>query len=162
LIPDKRKGANRRFLVGWKQIGDYLGISARTAQRYENKMGLPVRRPLGRSRSAVLASQSEIDAWVQAMPLSKEFPLARVSAQTHPPVSSGVHASVKEMYRLCSQMMNLRAELVASHRELQESIAGIRVALNCSVPNVLLKSSSEQQPRPFRKQILLLGRVATS
>jgi len=121
-----------------------------------------VRRPLGRSRSAVLASQSEIDAWVQAMPLSKEFPLARVSAQTHPPVSSGVHASVKEMYRLCSQMMTLRAELVTSQRELQESIAGIRVALKCGVPNVLLKSSSEQQPQPFRKQILLLGRVATS
>ncbi len=54
------------FLNGWKEISNYLGRGVRTVQRWEH-LGLPVRRPAGRTRSAVCALPDEIDAWVKRM-----------------------------------------------------------------------------------------------
>ncbi|RPI18257.1 MAG: hypothetical protein EHM65_02350, partial [Acidobacteriales bacterium] len=50
-------------LKGWKEIGEYLKVSGRTAQRWEGTLDLPVRR-VETSRSAVVfASRQELDAW---------------------------------------------------------------------------------------------------
>ena len=51
------------ILTGWKQIARYLGIGVRTAQRWE-LLGLPVRRPSSRLRSAVLVNTDDVKAWV--------------------------------------------------------------------------------------------------
>ena len=50
------------ILNSWKEIASYLNCSVRTAQRSERD-GLPVRRPSGHLRSAVVAMSDEIDAW---------------------------------------------------------------------------------------------------
>ncbi len=51
-----------RELTSWKEIADYLGITVRTAQKWEQERGLPVRRlPGGRGR--VYALVAELDAW---------------------------------------------------------------------------------------------------
>lgn len=50
------------ILNSWKEIASYLNCSVRTAQRFERD-GLPVRRPSGHLRSAVIAMSDEIDAW---------------------------------------------------------------------------------------------------
>jgi hypothetical protein len=55
-----------QFLMGWKEIGNYLGRGVRTVQRYERRLGLPVRRTSGKSWGPVLAIRDEIDAWVGA------------------------------------------------------------------------------------------------
>ncbi len=52
------------ILNGWKEIGNYLGRGVRTVQRWEH-LGLPIRRPAGRIRSAVCAVPEEIDAWLK-------------------------------------------------------------------------------------------------
>lgn len=53
-------------LSGWKGIGRYLGKGVRTVQRWERQLGLPVRRTKNQGlKSAVLALQTEIDAWVR-------------------------------------------------------------------------------------------------
>jgi hypothetical protein len=53
-------------LSGWKGIGRYLGKGVRTVQRWERELGLPVRRTKNQGlKSAVLALQTEIDAWVR-------------------------------------------------------------------------------------------------
>lgn len=49
-------------LTGWKRIADHLGTSVRTAQRYEQDLGLPVHR-LPAPASGVLAHPDELDAW---------------------------------------------------------------------------------------------------
>jgi len=42
------KNANQpTFLDGWKEISNYLGKGVRTAQRYEQELGLPIRRTVG-------------------------------------------------------------------------------------------------------------------
>jgi len=51
------------ILNSWKEIASYLRCSVRTAQRLEQS-GMPVRRPAGHSRSAVIAMSDEIDVWL--------------------------------------------------------------------------------------------------
>jgi predicted DNA-binding transcriptional regulator AlpA len=60
-----------RVLHCWKEIADYLSAGVRTVQRWESEFKLPVRRPRGSKRSAVLAFSSEIDAWIKALPAAQ-------------------------------------------------------------------------------------------
>ena len=55
---------HEKLLNGWKEISNYLMRGARTVQRWEIELGLPVHRPQGKSRSAVLAFSSELDEWL--------------------------------------------------------------------------------------------------
>lgn len=57
------------ILNSWKEIAQYLGRGVRTVQRWEAELGLPVRRPRGKSRSAVIALTSELDRWMASTPL---------------------------------------------------------------------------------------------
>lgn len=45
---------------------NYLGKGVRTVQRYARELGLPAHRPL---HSAIIATKTEIDAWVKGSPL---------------------------------------------------------------------------------------------
>jgi hypothetical protein len=56
------------ILNSWKEIARYLDRGVRTAQRWERDLQLPVRRPRGKRRSAVLALPKEIDAWLANCP----------------------------------------------------------------------------------------------
>ncbi len=51
------------LLNSWKEIAEFVGRTERTVQRWEKLYGLPVHRPAGRERSAVIALASEIEAW---------------------------------------------------------------------------------------------------
>lgn len=53
-----------RILSGWKDIAKHLGQGVRTVQRYERELGLPIRRPGGKTTGSVLAVKAELDAWV--------------------------------------------------------------------------------------------------
>jgi len=57
------------ILNSWKEIAGYLGRGVRTAQRWERDLALPVRRPRGKERSAVVAVSSDIDAWLKRCPV---------------------------------------------------------------------------------------------
>lgn len=50
-------------LISWKQIARYLGVTVRTAQRWESWEGLPVRRHRHSERSSVYANPEELDRW---------------------------------------------------------------------------------------------------
>jgi len=54
----------RRILKSWKEIASYLGVGVRTAQRWKEERGLPVRQPGASRRSAVLGVPEEIDRWL--------------------------------------------------------------------------------------------------
>jgi len=49
-------------LTSWKEIADYLGITVRTAQKWEKTRGLPVNRTAG-TRGRISALTGELDAW---------------------------------------------------------------------------------------------------
>jgi len=54
----------RNVLKSWKEIANYLSVSVRTAQRWKQERGLPVRQPGTQQRSAVLALAAELDRWL--------------------------------------------------------------------------------------------------
>lgn len=55
---------NTTVLTSWKDIARYMGKGVRTVQRWEMDFGLPVRRPQGSNKKAVLARPRDLDAWV--------------------------------------------------------------------------------------------------
>lgn len=55
---------NTTVLTSWKDIARYMGKGVRTVQRWEMDFGLPVRRPQGSNKKAVLARPHDLDAWV--------------------------------------------------------------------------------------------------
>ncbi len=57
------------ILNSWKEIANYLGRGVRTVQRWERDLGLPVHRPKGKDRSAVLAFPQELDNWLRQTPV---------------------------------------------------------------------------------------------
>jgi CheY-like chemotaxis protein len=59
---------HEKLLNGWKEISHYLMRGVRTVQRWEIELGLPIHRPQGKSRSAVLAFASELDEWLAHTP----------------------------------------------------------------------------------------------
>jgi hypothetical protein len=59
-----------RILNSWKEIAAHLGRGVRTVQRWEQELGLPVRRPRGKSRSAVIALAADLDEWLHRAPVS--------------------------------------------------------------------------------------------
>jgi hypothetical protein len=63
----------QRLLSSWKEIAQYFGRGVRTVQRWETTLGLPVRRPHGRSRSAVMAIAGELDEWLSRARLRPEI-----------------------------------------------------------------------------------------
>jgi tetratricopeptide (TPR) repeat protein len=53
-------------LASWKGIAAYFGCNVRTAKRWEQRRGLPVRRAPGKKGSTVFAYASELDAWLKS------------------------------------------------------------------------------------------------
>ena len=102
----------RLVLNSWKEIAEYMGRGVRTVQRYERDLRLPVHRPAGKSRSAVIAFPDEIERWMRAAPLP---------SSTNGSIAKHVAANKDEWRRLStnSQMLLERADaLKASIREL--------------------------------------------
>ncbi|HEX3661168.1 MAG TPA: hypothetical protein VHU89_07030 [Acidobacteriaceae bacterium] len=63
-------------LTSWKDIAQYMGKGVRTVQRWEQDFGLPVRRPRGSNKKAILARPSDLDAWVALRCSSRSDPRA--------------------------------------------------------------------------------------
>ena len=57
--------AARKELSSWKEIADYLGVSVRTAQKWESERGLPVRRLPG-EKGRVWADPDQLERWREA------------------------------------------------------------------------------------------------
>ena len=59
-------------LDSWKAIADHLGRDVRTVRRWEQKLGLPVRRVPGGRGHSVFAYVAEIDAWLKTTPPARQ------------------------------------------------------------------------------------------
>jgi hypothetical protein len=86
---------NAAVLTSWKDIARYMGKGVRTVQRWEQDFGLPVRRPLGSSKKAVLARPRDLDAWVALRCASR----SELSA-AHPQMDA--QARDRSLQALCS------------------------------------------------------------
>jgi uncharacterized membrane protein len=120
-------------LNSWKEIAAYLGRGVRTVQRYEHDLRLPVRRPRGTPRSAVIALTTDLDEWLRNTPASA---LSSGSAkEALPHVVSALHESVrdrKELWQVCHELRSANqaalSTLVDSIRKTRELVRVIRQA----------------------------------
>jgi hypothetical protein len=125
-----RKTEGPQFLVGWKEIANYLGKGVRSVQRYELRSGLPVRRPAGNSQGgAVFATRAELDGWVEASPIREAFHL-RESQPKYAPAAFAIRHGVSEMKRLREEMFELRSEMKKTVRTLQGNIHELQGVLS--------------------------------
>ena len=129
MASDVNGSQHPEFLNSWKEIANYMGRGVRTVQRYEAQFGLPVRRPAGKSRSSVIATRAEIDAWVAAAPYREKYQLAKATQSGSPDRTlEAVKIGLEEMRRLRDHMMELRAE---THLALNVFLAA---STRCTVP----------------------------
>lgn len=82
-------------LNSWKEIAAYLNRGVRTVQRWESALRLPVHRPKGKNRSAVIALREEIDDWLR-----------------HTPSSSGSKYVRNSLFEIACDLQNLAQKLV--------------------------------------------------
>lgn len=113
---------NSDVLNSWKEVATYLGRGVRTVQRWEQELGLPVRRPRGRSRSAVIAFRRELDQWLQRSP-------GEIATSAHPPLTNGtsktasrlrvnVHDNTYQLVMKTQQLLNRSTELCERMKDL--------------------------------------------
>lgn len=116
---------NNEVLNSWKEIAAYLGRGVRTVQRWEQELALPVRRPRGKDRSAVIALKSDIDNWLRHTPQGPE---------SHPIQFRGGHLQLRRN----AELLQLRtAEILAQSEKLRTKIAesmALAAALNRKRP----------------------------
>ena len=105
------------ILNGWKEVASYLGRGVRTVQRWE-ELGLPVRRPKGADRSAVIAIPEEIDAWLR-------------NCKTHRGNSQASRAAAEQF--AAAEVLCTRAEQT---RELLERLRFNRAAMRVATAEV--------------------------
>jgi hypothetical protein len=123
------KTVSDQILNSWKEIAQYLNRGVRTVQRWESELGLPVRRPRGRRRSAVIAMRADIDDWLSRCPVEAREQVAQSSGPVVLPVNgnNGAPATRAEAERSVSQLIvdsrNLRTDLERSRRQLEEAVA---------------------------------------
>lgn len=66
---EQPRDGDHDFLVGWREIANYLGRGVRTVQRWHDGLGLPIMRPAQLRRGVVTARRSRLDLWLQSLPL---------------------------------------------------------------------------------------------
>ncbi len=118
------------ILNSWKEIAAYLGRGVRTVQRWERDLGLPVHRPRGKQRSAVVAIPEEIERWIQRTParslenaISNHVELAR-----HLRDESLVAGAAQERARLRSHSKALLQQAVAARERMLQLVEQLRVS----------------------------------
>lgn len=109
-------------LNSWKEIASYLGRGVRTVQRYERELHLPIRRPSGRSRSAVIALSDELDTWLRQAP----------NAQLEHPQQARLHtvvATVRKELERGAELRNRCEQLRDANREaLATLLSSVKIA----------------------------------
>jgi hypothetical protein len=126
-VADRKGSSPPPILNGWKEIAKYMGMGVRTVQRYERQFGLPIRRPNGKARAAVIATTAELDAWVKARPLSRSFSLTSLSRHDLP-------ASLDTFKNSLSEHQRLQAELSKMRQEVHDSVELLRSTLRFRQP----------------------------
>jgi hypothetical protein len=113
--------ADGGVISGWKDIATYLQKGVRTVQRYERQMGLPVRRPAGKSAGSVMATKAELDSWLVASPIREAFRMHQAPVDIATPLRE-FRWQLKELRRLREDTAELRVGLKTTLQLLQTNL----------------------------------------
>lgn len=153
---------NDEVLNSWKEVASYLGRGVRTVQRWEQELSLPVRRPRGKSRSAVIAFKTELDKWLHDAPaeqLKQEHVeeqaltftrLKFTSAERHTRLHnstqmliSKAHLLLSRSESLCEQLKNLQTQVERTMR-----LSATNINRNSKSYGVVIAPPPEKEAKP--------------
>jgi|SRR6185312_10610111 len=159
---------NSEVLNSWKEVATYLGRGVRTVQRWEQELGLPVRRPRGKTRSAVIAFRNELDQWLQHTPTEIAIDDHHPSSEAHHAAADGLSERVIQLHGNTAQLTARTQELVNRSTELCERMKKIKDKVNHAVElttiqiernakknQVVFVKSSPPAKRSHQQRILL-------
>ena len=127
--PQNACAVKSTVLHSWKEIAAYMCRGVRTVQRWES-LGLPVHRPLGKSRSAVLAFSEELDCWLQQTPIqSKANCDSGDDLHTLLELSQHVHGVHKALLANKQRQTPKVQELV---KRLEQTVTELRFLINAA------------------------------
>jgi len=128
MVTDDSKNEILNF---WKEVAEYLGRGTRTVQRWEQDLGLPVRRPRGKRHSAVMALRQDLDSWVRNRPqINDQGNGDRLDSPLgHTPILSQcaqIRDTIQTSRGLRTQTRQLRAEMSLALHSLVSILQRIR------------------------------------
>lgn len=129
---DDKTAVNAEMLNSWKEVAVYLGRGVRTVQRWELDLGLPVRRPRGKPRSAVIALKAELDSWLtgsQAETASKEIIIRKPIKKTltMAPRAQSLHSNTQLLMSKTRQVLERSVDLCTQSQQLCEQMKRVLV-----------------------------------
>jgi hypothetical protein len=129
----------------WKDIAQYLGKAVRTVQRWEQELGLPVRRPKGvHHKSAVIAYVRDLDSWMESQWSERGTP----------------KESDRNRLNKLSELIQISQALRVAHQTLMEetSLALVDLVANCNQLNLTWHINDEPLPSwPMRDEAVNSG-----
>ena len=121
--------AQSELLTSWKDIANYLGKGVRTVQRWEQQFGLPVRRPIEKSRGIVHATRGELDRWLNADWSMRGTNGSRIS-NAEPTMSEAVRATIRRSVELRDTNRRLMTEFTRSLNIVFQGCQSLAQSLN--------------------------------
>lgn len=121
---------NTTVLTSWKDIARYMGKGVRTVQRWELDFGLPVRRPQGSNKKAVLARPSDLDAWVALRCTSRAGQQAQGDNGSVPQFSrlALLYAQIETSRKLRQNNSELLTEVRQQLKELRRHVIELQMS----------------------------------
>jgi hypothetical protein len=142
--------ANAAVLTSWKDIARYMGKGVRTVQRWEQDFGLPVRRPHGSNKKAILARPSDLDVWV-AMRCSMSERHQEKGGSSVLATRTSLSAGMETARMLRNSQKELRIELRAAIAALQKQLLRLR-EYECATQDGFVQPAGpwvDQTPQPL-------------
>lgn len=136
-------------LNSWKEIAAYMGRGVRTVQRWEQELGLPVRRPRGKERSAVIALKPDLDRWLQETPQGTATP---DPDRTHR--DPGTHLRTERLLKLTHQLVERSTRIQEVVRTTLALTSQLR---DQQVERMRSRNGQAQEPRPAELRIVAGG-----
>ncbi len=138
-------GNKNRVLTSWKEIAAYLGKGVRTVQRWEKDFGLPIRRPQGSDKSAILARTRDLDAWVALRCSTRTLTVDGVNGNPQLlSIRSSLATGINTAMMLRESNVQLLSEIKSALRGLHSEIIRMYTgSLNAGAP---LRSALEDEP----------------
>lgn len=130
-------GSKPHVLTCWKEIASYMGKGVRTVQRWEQEFGLPIRRPLGSNKKAVLARPSDLDAWV-SLRCSVRTPLSTADNTHNDSVLrlAALSAHIETTSRLRDRNGVLLGELQSALERMRRQILSLQSSIEAASTDV--------------------------
>jgi hypothetical protein len=138
--PNSGNQAATGLLPSWKDISAYLERGVRTAQRWEQTLGLPVHRIGGGKRAPVFAFKHEIDAWLRQNASRARVNAPGLAAKRAGHLNSGRQWFLKFVEELRQNALELEQEVATGESEPNGNITAVLLTMQKLVNAALARN----------------------